>query len=419
MTGAVRPLPAKLLRPAHSQMTVKRKLTTIFCADVVGYSRLMGVDEPGTLKRLKSCRELMAGFIEHHHGRVVSWSGDAVLADFSSVVESLHCAIEVQRELKARNETVPPAERMEFRIGINLGDVMIEEHDIFGEGVNIAARLQSLAPPGGILVSGSVYDQVRNKLTAGFDFLGHQQVKNIADQVPAYVVVPDRPAVVAVEAPVLPAVTPSTMGVRAAAGLTDAAIAFAVAFGLTAPMQAAGLMVADLRLPFGLLSTERVAKAGEPATEIREGGAVVVTRSETIVNRTTLGLATQSYRVVHSETVQGGRTSTDRTETLIDPRTGRDIAAPSVLWFAAAAYFLLLFATEGAGRVRRSPGKSLFGLHVQSASGTPLSPAAGVWRNVAKTMSILPLFAGFLLPLWTRKPQALHDVLAGARVIPK
>lgn len=403
-------------------MTVKRKLTTIFCADVVGYSRLMGVDEPGTLKRLKSCRELMAGFIEHHHGRVVSWSGDAVLADFSSVVESLQCAIEVQRELKARNETVAHAERMEFRIGINLGDVMIEEHDIFGEGVNIAARLQSLAPPGGILVSGSVYDQVRNKLTAAFDFLGNQQVKNIADQVPAYVVVPDRPQALAaaeLAVPELPVFAPSTMGLRAAAGVTDGVLAFGVAMGLALPLQAAGLTIADLRMPFGMLATERVVKAAEPSTEIREGGAVVVTRSQTVVNRTTLGLATQTFRIDQTETLRDGATSSAISETMIDSRTGASIGAPSLFWLAAGAYFLLMFATEGTGRVRRSPGKSLFGLDVQTASGAALSPLAGVWRNVAKTASILPFFAGFLLPFWTRKPQALHDLLAGARVVTK
>lgn len=404
-------------------MTVKRKLTTIFCADVVGYSRLMGVDEPGTLKRLKACRELMAGFIEHHHGRVVSWSGDAVLADFSSVVESLQCAIEVQRELKARNDTVAPAERMEFRIGINLGDVMIEDHDIFGEGVNIASRLQSLAPPGGILVSGSVYDQVRNKLTAGFDFVGKQQVKNIAEQVPAYVVLPERPpqtaalADLAVSAVVAP--TPGAMALRAAAGLTDGMIALGVVLALAVPLQGAGLTIANLSLPFGLLATERVVKAGEPATEIREGGAVVVTRSETLVNRTLLGIATQSYRVVRTETVRDGSTVTSESESMVEPRSGRTIAAPSILWLAVAAYFLMMFATEGTGKTRRSPGKSLFGLSVQSTSGAALSPIAGLWRNLVKPISIIPLFAGFLLPIWTRRPQALHDVLSGARVVPK
>src|SRR6185436_7243793 len=144
---------------AHLNHAVRRKLTTIFCADVVGYSRLMGVDETGTLKRLKECRELVAAFIDRHRGRVVSWSGDAVLADFGSVVEAVQCAVEIQRELKARNDDKTEGERMEFRIGINLGDVMIEDHDIFGEGVNIASRLQSLAAPGGILISGSVHEQ--------------------------------------------------------------------------------------------------------------------------------------------------------------------------------------------------------------------------------------------------------------------
>jgi adenylate cyclase len=127
--------------------TVKRKLTTIFCADVVGYSKLMGADEHGTLVRLKQCRELIEAFIQRHRGRVVSWSGDAVLADFNSVVESVQCAVEIQRELKAQNEALDTSQRMAFRIGVNLGDVMIDDHDIFGEGVNIAARLQSLAPP--------------------------------------------------------------------------------------------------------------------------------------------------------------------------------------------------------------------------------------------------------------------------------
>jgi adenylate cyclase len=401
-------------------LTVKRKLTTIFCADVVGYSRLMGVDEPGTLKRLKSCREMMAGFIERHHGRVVSWSGDAVLADFSSVVESLQCAIEVQRELKARNETVPATERMEFRIGINLGDVMIDDHDIFGEGVNIASRLQSLAPPGGILVSGSVYDQVRNKLTAGFNFLGNQQVKNIADQVPAYVVLPDGPqlaAAIDAAVPFVPAATPTTIGLRAAAGVTDGLIAFAVAMGLAVPLQGAGFTVADLSMPFGLMTTERVVKSGEPATEIREGGAVVVTQSDSLINRTILGLATQTYRVTQIETVRGGRTTFSSSEVMTDPRSGLANSAPSVFWLALAAYFLLLVATEGTGRTRRSPGKTLFGLDVQAASGGALSPLGGVWRNMAKAASIAPLFAGFLLPLWTKKPQALHDILAGARVV--
>ena len=142
----------------------------------------------------------MQAFIERHHGRVVSWSGDAVLADFNSVVESVQCAVEIQRELKAQNESIREAERMDFRIGINLGDVMIDDHDIFGEGVNIASRLQSLATPGGILISGSVHDQVKNKVALGFNFMGHQQVKNISEQVPVFVVTHDVAPVMAADA---------------------------------------------------------------------------------------------------------------------------------------------------------------------------------------------------------------------------
>jgi class 3 adenylate cyclase len=395
-------------------VTVKRKLTTILCADVVGYSRLMGVDEAGTLKKLKSCREMMTGFVEHHHGRVVSWSGDAVLADFASVVESVQCAIEVQRELKARNETVPPSERMEFRIGINLGDVMVEDHDIFGEGVNIAARLQALAPPGGVLVSGSVHEQVKNKLTADFGFLGHQQVKNIATQVPAYVVIPERPPADPA-APPPPKPPEPVLAARAAAGATDGLIATLAAFAATLPLTAAGLPVADTSLPFGVLTTERVVSQEEPTTEIAEGGTVVITREPQIVNRTVLGTATQTYRVTATHTVTGGVSAKTVEDVLIDPDTGKPLGLVSVWWFAAAAYLGLMVLTEGVGRQRRSPGKSLFGLTV-SSGGKPLSPGAAIVRNAAKIVSVLPVFAGLLLPVWTKRPQMLHDLAAGAEV---
>ncbi len=167
---------------------MKRKLTTIFCADVSGYSRMMGADEARTLATLKEYREAIEGFIARHHGRVVSWSGDGLLAEFASVVEAVQCAAEVQRELKARNASRDEHLRMTFRIGINLGDVMADGDDIFGEGVNIAARLQQMASPGGILVSSPVYDQVRGKLSMGFAALGNQSVKNIAGEVAVYAV---------------------------------------------------------------------------------------------------------------------------------------------------------------------------------------------------------------------------------------
>jgi len=165
---------------------VERKLTTILAADVTGYSRLMGEDEPGTLATLKSYRETVAGFIASHRGRVVNTAGDSLLAEFASVVEAVQCAVSIQRELAARNEVLSPGRRMQFRIGLNLGDVMVEGDDLFGEGVNIAARLQAVAEPGGICISGMVFDQVKNKLSIGYDFLGRQAIKNIADEVPIY-----------------------------------------------------------------------------------------------------------------------------------------------------------------------------------------------------------------------------------------
>lgn len=167
----------------------ERKLTTILSADVAGYSRLMGADEPGTLARLKSYREAIVEKIAGHRGRLVNTAGDSVLAEFSSVVNAVDCAARIQRDLAERNATLPEQHRMLFRIGVNLGDVMVDGGDLFGEGVNITARLQELAEPGGVLVSGSVFEQVRNKLALGFDYLGAQAVKNIAEAVPAYRVV--------------------------------------------------------------------------------------------------------------------------------------------------------------------------------------------------------------------------------------
>jgi adenylate cyclase len=167
----------------------ERKLTTILAADVAGYSAMMGRDEPGTLAQLKSSREAMAEEIAQHRGRIFGASGDNLLAEFSSVVNAVECAVRVQRTLAERNAALPEERRMRFRIGINLGDVMVEGDDLFGEGVNIAARLEALAEPGGILISGAVFDQVRTKLTLGFDFLGAQAVKNISEPVPAWRVV--------------------------------------------------------------------------------------------------------------------------------------------------------------------------------------------------------------------------------------
>jgi adenylate cyclase len=168
-------------------MPTVRRLTAILAADVAGYSRLMGVDEEGTHERLKAhLRELIEPKIAEHRGRVVKNTGDGFLAEFASVVDTLRCVVEMQRGMVDRNAGTPPEERIEFRIGINLGDVIAEEHDIFGEGVNVAARLEALAEPGGVLVSHTVHDQVRDRLPFVFEDLGEHQVKNIARPVRVY-----------------------------------------------------------------------------------------------------------------------------------------------------------------------------------------------------------------------------------------
>ena len=159
---------------------VKRRLTTVLCADVHGYSRLMEADEAATLATLRRYRTAMAGLVERHDGRIVNTWGDAVIAEFASVVEAVQCAVEIQQEISHQDPGLPDEHRMRFRIGINLGDVMVEGSDIYGDGVNIASRLQELAEPGGVVISGSVYEQVHNKLSLGFDSLGQQTMKNVA-----------------------------------------------------------------------------------------------------------------------------------------------------------------------------------------------------------------------------------------------
>jgi TolB-like protein/class 3 adenylate cyclase len=166
---------------------VERRLAAILAADVAGYSRLMGADEEGTHERLTAhFRELVDPKIKEHRGRTVKNTGDGMLAEFPSVVDAVRCAVEVQRGMVDREPGVPDERRIRFRIGINLGDVIAEEHDIFGDGVNVAARLEALAEPGGICVSRVVRDQVRDKVDFTFEDLGDQQVKNIARPVRVY-----------------------------------------------------------------------------------------------------------------------------------------------------------------------------------------------------------------------------------------
>jgi TolB-like protein/class 3 adenylate cyclase len=172
---------------------VERKLAAILAADVAGYSRLMGADEEGTHERLTAhFRALVEPKIQERRGRTVKNTGDGLLAEFPSVVDAVRCAVEVQREMAERNADVPTERRIEFRIGINLGDVIVEEHDIFGDGVNIAARLEALAEPGGICISRTVRDHIRDKLPYAFEDRGEQSVKNIARPVRVFALRPDR-----------------------------------------------------------------------------------------------------------------------------------------------------------------------------------------------------------------------------------
>ena len=164
----------------------KRKLAAILSADAVGYSRLMAEDEAATVKTIAIYREIMSSLIKQHRGRVVDSPGDNVLAEFSSVVDAVQCAVAVQSEFQAHNAELAENRRMEFRIGINLGDVIDEEDRIYGDGVNIAARLESLADPGGICVSKTAFDQIETKLPLGYEYLGEQSVKNIPKPVGAY-----------------------------------------------------------------------------------------------------------------------------------------------------------------------------------------------------------------------------------------
>jgi adenylate cyclase len=165
---------------------VERRLTNILSADVYGYSRLMGMDEAGTLATLNTYRTVMSDLIGRHRGRVVNAAGDHLLAEFGSPVMAVQCAVEIQRGIAERNAALEPDRQMWFRIGINLGDVMVERDDLFGDDVNIAARLQAIAEPGGVLISGTVFEQVKNKLTLAFDPLGPQRLKNIGAEVTAY-----------------------------------------------------------------------------------------------------------------------------------------------------------------------------------------------------------------------------------------
>jgi len=164
----------------------QRKLTAILSADVVGYSRLMGEDEEATVQTLHKYKQMIFGLIEHHKGRLVDSPGDNILAEFTSVVDAVRCGVQIQEDLKANNEGLPENRKMEFRIGINIGDVIQDGDRIYGDGVNVAARIESLADPGGICISRTAYDQVKSKINIDYEYLGEYEVKNIKEPVRVY-----------------------------------------------------------------------------------------------------------------------------------------------------------------------------------------------------------------------------------------
>ena len=166
-----------------SPQALERKLATILSADVAAYSRLMAEDEEQTLRTFRAHAEIFQSLVVLHRGRIFNTAGDAILAEFGSAVEAVRCATEIQAALRTRNDQLPPSRQVRFRIGVNLGDVMVQGQDLLGDGVNVAARLQSAAEPGGICISGSVYDQIRNKLSLSFKSLGEKSFKNIPQTV--------------------------------------------------------------------------------------------------------------------------------------------------------------------------------------------------------------------------------------------
>jgi adenylate cyclase len=187
--------------PVHQ---VERKLAAIFAADIAGYSRLMARDEVGTLTRLKACRAIIDGLIASHRGRIFNTAGDSVLADFASAFDAVQCAVTVQAAIATENAGKTTDEPMQFRIGIHVGDVIVDGENLFGDGVNIAARLEALAEPGAICISAAAHGQIGNKLPLTFDDLGEQQIKNIPEAIRAYRVLVETSAAQPITAASLP-----------------------------------------------------------------------------------------------------------------------------------------------------------------------------------------------------------------------
>jgi adenylate cyclase len=235
----------------------KRKLTTILCADCVGFSRMMRADEERTYRVLQDCRTLIDRLVGEHDGRIFATAGDSVVAEFPSPVEAVRCATEIQHGIELLEAESPEDRRMHFRIGINVGDVMIQGDDLIGDGVNVAARLQGLSDPGGICISGTVYEQIKNKLTLDCDDLGDQIVKNIADPVRVHRVRVGRPAAPQLETTRIGTVR--RIRLAAASLITFLLIAIAIKYlnqNVQSPVQPRCTHASIAVLPFGNLSGE-------------------------------------------------------------------------------------------------------------------------------------------------------------------
>ncbi len=232
---------------------MKRKIAAIIAADVVGYSTQIARDEEGTLKRLHACRSVFDECVEKYQGRIFNTAGDSILAEFASAVEAVRCALEIQESLRTKNLALSKDEQMQFRIGINLGDVVERQGDLLGDGVNIAARLEALSSPGGICISRSIYEQVQNKISITFADLGPQNVKNLPTPIHAYVVNSgDMPA-------------PPPNGLQ-----RNLQLAMAVA---------AGCLVSVVGITWWAQSREPVPKAGEVAVAVVQPPAAERVRS--------------------------------------------------------------------------------------------------------------------------------------------
>src|SRR3984893_15868499 len=179
-------MPDRLDNPSADFL--ERKLATILSADVAEFSRLMGEDEEQTLRTFRGHKQVFESLVTMHRGRIFNTAGDAILAEFGSAVEAVRCATDIQAALRTRNDQLQPSRQVRFRIGINLGDVMVQGRDLLGDGVNVAARLQTAAEPGGICISGSVHDQIRNKLSLSFQSLGERNFKNIQQPVRTFAI---------------------------------------------------------------------------------------------------------------------------------------------------------------------------------------------------------------------------------------